>query len=313
VTTIFRRSWPVYARKCAPFEGDFIACPNYDRRYASSLGKSTDQLILDSKRTERVPMGTGMYRPVTIMMHRDDAEALSKALPGMSVGAYGHLDSVQVVRILGPREMEVSTPWIINETDLNAEISKLRSKLQRQRVSAALIEKKIKQQFGERQKLVALQKSEGWRGKIRVSGFATSRIASGKRWTGPTTGLQLVIVKEEPPIGRHQRTSTYVAVPMALFGRGISEEQFMQMLTARDYTQEQFAALVAQETEYQREGAMARVFAALERARVAVAQREQAIAEARGEQDEKSRDDPRFTPGGRRPGSGLPTQMENPD
>ncbi len=310
VANLYRRNWPVYAGKCAIFEGGYIACPNYDPRYPSSLNKTPDQLIHESRRTERVSMGGGLIRPVTLMMHRDDADAVAKALPDLSVGAYGHLHSVQVTRVIGPREMEVGSPWLIDENDLDQQVSDVRAKLQRQRVPAATVEKRIEQHFGERLKLAERQKDQAWRSRIRVVGFDTSRVTANKRWTGPKGGLQMAIVKEEPPTGRYERMSTFVAVPVAAFGRGISEDQFSEMLAARDHTRERFAALVATEMEHEQEGAMERVFAALERARVAVQQREQAIEAARAERDESDRR--RYQPGDRRPGSRYPADFNNP-
>ena len=54
---LWERHWRVYAQRCAEFEGGFLCCPKFDRRYPSSTGMTLRQA--EAKLSERIKVGGG--------------------------------------------------------------------------------------------------------------------------------------------------------------------------------------------------------------------------------------------------------------
>lgn len=283
VDLIWRRNWPLYARSCIVFEGDYAFCPGYSPQTPSSLGKTARQLIAESSREVRVRDGV-LIRSRTITMPREEAEALANALPRLEVGAYGYIHSMRVDEILGPEEMIVSDIWLIDEEDLQRQIDADERVMQRARMDAAEQDRQIELRYGQRRKLVETQDERDFAQPVRLVGVNTRTVREKQRYT-PPAGLQIALVKRDPPESR-RREGRLVATPATQFGRGVSEAQFLEMLTARDYTQASFAALISHELQQGEDGLMQRVFAALEAAAQEIAEyqaaREQAQQDAAG-------------------------------
>lgn len=294
VRDIWARNWRTYASRVMLIGGAYYALPNFEPRFPSSFGRTADQLRRESQRQIRVQDGI-MIRTITVpTMSPEEANAAAMSLPSVMSGEYGHVQSLRVQEILGPDEMLIRGIQLIDARELSRVIQHERSLMSRQRMPAADIDARINAMFGHRERLAEVQRDRSFSHPFIVRGFDTRGIQPGSQWTGPREGLQIAVL-QGPPTERRgaARNQPGLIMPVIALNRGISEEQFIDMLARADMTVEHFTALMAGYRRDNPDTEHRRVFAEIFRLAEAAAER-QAL-------EEEALNDPRA--GTRRAGS----------
>lgn len=292
VETIWSRIVPQYTRRMAEIEGKLVACPGYDPRLPSSFGKTVREVQASEKIVIRQEIAPGIYRNVEIPLSIDEAQAEAMPLPALKPGEYGFIHSAKIDEILGEDEMILTDVWLIDEDTLEKQISIDRRQLSSQRTDPDQIKKQLEAKYGKRMKLMDRQDGRDFKSAvIRLKGFATRGFKQGDRWDGDRrgSGVQIAIVASEKEGAGRRVKETLLAVPTSFFGKPLDEAKFEAYLAEREFTRERFAALVAAENERDRDLAMRRVFAALDKAREKVEEIEAVEAKAQEMIEEQQR------------------------
>ncbi len=230
-------NWRFFADNFIPFEDDFIGLPTWDAQYPSSTNL-TLALARDKLREEytvrRGMLSTRMYRYAP----NEEAEAYATTLPSLEVGAYGRVDSVEVVSVLGPQEMLVTNVWLLDEQALDREQEAFEAKAKRKGVR--LSKDDLRMEFQVREALAEVQDDPAFLGEFRLVGFSTRGLTEGKRYEGPRRrGLEVAVAKVEP-VGEGRKTRL-VLLPYRRFDRtALDEREFRIMLQRRGMTPEEF-------------------------------------------------------------------------
>jgi hypothetical protein len=269
--------------KFTPLDGDYVALPSYDRRYDSSRGITTSQLISRATQEVRVASG-GLARTVQIKPDRDDAQLAAESIPDIKVGEYGRIMSAKVDQIVGPDEMVVSDIWLV---DAKAAAAEKKAKIdsvpeiprpnvnrnrprgigrnsdydryqqdRQQRIEAQYranvkaredLIKRVEASYEAREELAKRQSGKQFGEPIVVKGYPTAGLKQGERWTGRGSERpQIAIVgvdQDEDARGRRSR-SRYVAVPPTMFLRGLDESQFLDLLRQRGVSPAEFVNMI---------------------------------------------------------------------
>lgn len=172
-----RQSFSLYTRQfCTQFfrYGDdrFVILPNHRRQRENSGGRTYQQVLEQLTEVRRVKSGSGKTHK---KIHPPNAEliAAAKLLPFMTVGHYGHVNSVKVEEILGPDEMIVSSLTMIRREDLGDENNKNRKAV-----------------FKQQQRMQSKT--------FRLLGFRTDKARVGQEYQGPkNTGLHVAVMSTD--------------------------------------------------------------------------------------------------------------------
>lgn len=241
---LWERHWRVFAQRCAEFEGEYICCPTYDRRYPSSAGITVRQAEAELSEKVKVRAG-GMVRTRTVKMPIGEARAMAQPIPGLTVGQYGYLASVEVEEVLGPKSMHVSDVYLIDPVSLRSDYKDDRAKARRADnpdAAADILEHMYSQRIAlvERQKLKAHRKAE-----LRLDGFPTRGLTEGQRWEGPRgEGIQILIVRQEVYGNERRPRQRLVVVAVDQIKWGLDEDTFIKLLATRGLDPVKFVALV---------------------------------------------------------------------
>ncbi len=264
------RAWAsnyrVYARYCGEIDGGFLVVPGYDRRIPSSRGltlaRATDELTETWRESTGGFSENRMRRP-----EPEEVKAYANILPDTTSGTYGYLDSVEVVKVLGPEEMLVTNLWLLDTEAVGAEYDRDR---QRARASGARdADDQLDAMYRYRLELKERQDDEdAFEQTHRLVGYDTRGLAEGHRWDGPEgEGIQVAVACWELPEPeaesaeaeeddsrsrrRRGRSSRQDDDPRMLLVnpqpvlRGPLEEQAMvRLLDARGYTIASFVELM---------------------------------------------------------------------
>ncbi len=260
---LWERHWRVYARRCAEFEGGFLCCPKYDRRYPSGAGMTVRQAekVLSAKVKER---GGGLIVTRTVKMPRAEAEALARPLPRLAVGEYGLLASVEVDEVLGPTSMLVKDLYLIDPADLRRDFKADRAKARRSSNPSAS-SADLEQIYKRRRALADRQKRKPYRAVMRLEGFSTDTLEPGERWSGPDSeGIRIVIFRPETYGSERRSKRRLVAVNLQAVHWGLDEAGFARLLEARELSPSGFVSLIQEKmAEDDPDDAQQRVFTAL--------------------------------------------------
>jgi len=265
---LWQRHWRVYAQRCARFEGDFLCCPLYDRRYPSSAGTTVRQA--GEKLSVRTKAsGAGIVVPKTVRMPDAEAEAMARPIPKMAAGQYGYLASVRVDEVLGPTSMQVKDLYLIDPVKVRKDYRADRAKARRARDTDAA-EAELEYVYRYRNKLIERQKDKRYRTMVmRLEGFSTDGLTAGERWAGPGgKGLQVLIVGPELYGSKRRTRQRLVAVSLKTIRLGLDESAFIQLLKARGLNPRRFVERVMEKmAKDDPDAARASVFNALLSAR----------------------------------------------
>lgn len=244
------RNYRQFARYCGEFEGEFLVVPSYDRRTPSSRGltiaRATDELTETWRETIN-----GISRNFMREPQREEVEAYATILPGVRTGTYGHLDSVEVVSILGPEEMLVTNLWLIDTDAVGEQYERDRRRARAN--DARDIDDQLDELYRYRLELKERQEEdEVYEQTHRLVGYETRGLAEGVRWAGPEDeGLQVAVMRWEVPeadaedddSGRRRRGRSRQQDPrMVLINPGpvlrgpLDERAMVRLLDARGYT-----------------------------------------------------------------------------
>ncbi len=241
---LWERHWRVFAQRCAEFEGEYICSPAYDRRYPSSAGITVRQA--EAELSEKVKVrGAGMVKTRTVKMPIGEARAIALPIPGLAVGQYGYLASVEVQEVLAPKSMQVVDLYLIDPVSLRSDYKDDRAKARKADdpdAAADMLEHRYSRRVAlvERQKLKAFDKAV-----LRLDGFPTRGLTEEQRWDGPRgEGIQILIVGQEFYGSERRPRQRLVAVAVDQVKWGLDEDTFIKLLAARGLDPAGFVALV---------------------------------------------------------------------
>ena len=230
---LWERHWRMYAQHCAEFQGEFLCCPLYDRRYPSSAGMTVRQA--EAQLSEKVWVGGGgIIVTKTVKLPIAEAKAMALPIPRIAVGQYGYLASVEVDEVLGPTSMQVEDLYLIDPVSLRKDYRADRAKASHAEdtdaASAALA-----YVYTHRDALVERQKDKRHRKIVlRLEGFSTDGLIAGERWSGPKgQGVAVLIVKPEVYGSKRRPRQRLVAVSVEGIRWGLDENAFVRLLKAR--------------------------------------------------------------------------------
>jgi hypothetical protein len=260
---VWERYWRRYAMQWLAFEDGFVVCPSFDRRYPSSLGKTTAQVQEENTRRWRETVSTNLSMTKTWTPPEEEGKAVALPLPAMAVGEYGYVHSFRVVAVRGEEEAIIDQVWLIDAAALENEMEQTTARHLKQGEEPRAVRELVERTFAKRGELADRQDDRGFAGRtLRLSGVATKTMIEGERWTprrgiagvSEGDGLQIAVVKEEwPPSKRRARERSseasgeprprarrggrLVALAAVRFaGPGLEEGAFVAALQARGVT-----------------------------------------------------------------------------
>ncbi|MEZ6191517.1 MAG: hypothetical protein R3C45_09535 [Phycisphaerales bacterium] len=230
---LWERHWRVYAQKCAEFEGGFICCPAYDRRYPSSAGMTVRQAEAELAEKVKVRKANLVYTK-TVKMPVGEAEAMANPIPKLAIGEYGFLASVEVVEVLGPTSVMVKDVALIDTAKLNRDYRADRE-LARQADDSDVADELLEHIYEQRYALVEKQKQKAYqRAVMRIDGYMAQGLTEGERWEGPKgEGIQVMIVSREDYGNERRPKQRLVAVSPEKLKLGLDEAGFIRFLQSR--------------------------------------------------------------------------------
>ncbi len=245
---VWRKNYGRFARCVTQHQDAYVIVPHFDRRTPSSTGMTVPQAREELTRRVRESVGDGSLKVTrTISPPNAECEALAMALPGLRMGQYGYLESVEVVEVLGPDDMLVQSAQLIDPTQLTRDRRADESALVDRGVDRSAVSQQIAQQYLFRDELAERQKDRGFRQEFRLTGFPTRGLEPKARWKGPKdAGLQIALVTYEPTGRRYGQKHRMVAMPAEAVGLGVNEAQFVAYLAQRELTPAQFVALLTE-------------------------------------------------------------------
>jgi len=263
-----RRLWErhrrVFAQRCARIDDGFACCPAYDRRYPSSAGITVRQAHARLSETIKIHQANMVYTK-TLRMPDAEAQAMAMPIPKLAVGEYGYLVSVRIDEILGPEEMIVSEPWLIDAARVNRDYRADRARA-RQAEDEDAAEAWVERIYEQRFALVDKQKDKHFtKATIRLVGFPTAGLSPDARWLGPADkGIQLFITGTETYGSERRPRTRFVAVALNKVRFGLDEAGFIELLETRGLTPASFIELVMDRmSEHDPDTARKMVFQAL--------------------------------------------------
>lgn len=261
---LWERHWRVYAQRCAEFEGEFLCCPTYEKRYPSSRGITVRQA--EAELSEKVKVsGMGVVITKTVKMPIGEAKAMALPIPGLTVGQYGFLASVEVDKTLGPTSMHVSDVYLIDPISLRSDYREDRDKA-KDADDPDTAEDILEHMYSQRKKLVEQQKLKTHKKAVmRLEGFPTRGLTENQRWEGPRDeGIQILIVRQETYGSERRPRQRLVAVAMDQVKWGLDEDTFIKLLAARGLDPVKFVALVMEQmAEFDPKTAQQEIFTSL--------------------------------------------------
>jgi hypothetical protein len=276
---VWNREWSFYASRYTLLDGAYYACAQYEHGYPSSLHETAQGLVEDRTRTRSVKYSANMSRDVSIKPNFADAQVAVQALPTLDIGAYGHVHSVQVVQVTGPKAMLIKAIWLIDADRLEDEMRQAKAKadtsrsIRNDRGSRSDRSDQVEQLYQFRQELADhQQKQHDLRTQgVLLLGFDTQGVKPSERWRGPQgQGLDIAITGKKT-IAYTRTGSSYardievnVALPVTAFRGRISQDQFIKMLATRNLTLKQFLDMTAEEKKKDAQNAIANVIVRVE-------------------------------------------------
>lgn len=273
--TIYRgyeANWRKFARYAFEVDGTFAYIPNYDSRLENSLGMTTSQAMDELSKEWEERSGNLVVKKVK-RPPREDAEAMAKALPELRVGAYGWVDSVEVVQVIDRNQMIVREIWLVNRKKLGGAYKRDEEKNAR-RNNGNVNRDDLNFNYASRLKQMALQEDRkaGFTRTFRLIGFDTRGLRAGDRWEGPNSkGFQVGIVrwetpeppKDDEPRDRRRRGENQPRLVLAELEQSmretLDEEGFKKLLDERGMTVVEFVDLVRTMRDRDRENAEERI------------------------------------------------------
>lgn len=261
---LWERHWRDYAQHCAKFEGEYLCCPNYNRRYPSSAGLTLREARNELSQKVKVH-NANMVSTKTINMPLEEAEAMANPIPRLAPGLYGYIASAEVEKVLGPTSAVIKDVQLIDtrELALAYKADLVRARQAGDRDAAKDL---VDQRYARRMDLAERQKKKSFKqAQVRLEGLPTRGLSEDQRWDGPRhDGLHILIVGSEYDTSGRRPEKRLVAVAVDQVKWGLDEADFVALLKARDLTPENFVALVMEQMkELDPETAKEAVFDAL--------------------------------------------------
>ncbi|MFI4861580.1 MAG: hypothetical protein ACIAXF_12980 [Phycisphaerales bacterium JB063] len=284
IDRLWNRAWREFAPYYLEYEGVFIYVPGYDQRLPSSVGLSLDDYQEQSAWEQPYTDERGRERTRTLIKPEDEAYAAVALLPAIAVGQYGYIHSGNIDRIEDGQTLMLSRVWFLDAEAARAEKQEMKEAVLRgvvEDIGGAIRDRgrnerrnrgdgigrrrsaesdAIDWAFEDRTAAAQRQSDRSFaRYRWQVVGYRTDRLEADARWPAGEAaedGLQLIIVAVEG--------NRVTAVPAQTIGDGVSEVQFLDCLTQRGITKEQFVELVNEAKRESRSEYLPLVFAQLE-------------------------------------------------
>ncbi|MEO0476685.1 MAG: hypothetical protein AAF085_12060 [Planctomycetota bacterium] len=268
VYSSFQSNWRKYGVMAAKLDDSFVMIPTYNRSRESSRGINTSQAMAMLKEVREVRQGN-LVRKRTAYPDRADAEAFSKALPKMSVGEYGWVASVEIVKIIGRKEMIVKEVWLVDLPSMREAYAKDKEKSARDNGGEPNTEL-LKFNYAERIKMKEQQeeRDEGFEEEFRLIGYDTRGLRVGDRWKGENDeGFKVAVAyweEPEPEEGesRRRRKSDprlVLTEVESVMRKTLDEQGFKELLAERELTVADFVDLLRTVREQDRRNAEKRI------------------------------------------------------
>jgi len=248
----WRKNWKNYARRVVKLDDKYYALAAFQTTYPSSRGTTIAQLRSKTAKEISDRFGSNVKIRKHLVRPVDEVRAAAEGLPQMALGHYGHIDSGEVVKVIGPDQMILEEVWIVNEDAVEEQQDKDYEKLKRQNVDRSDARTILKWKFEFRNELIDRQSDRDFRANIKLVGFSTSGVAKTDRWKGPKgKGIKIAVVGMEEikrrPTSR-KGTPTLVAIPLIKFNTPLtSETSFLAYLKDRGFDKKSFVDLFIKE------------------------------------------------------------------
>ena len=245
---LWDRHWRSYAMRCAEFEGDYLICPTYNRRYPSESGITVRQAEEELARQVRVG-GAGVTYTKTFKQPIEEAQAMALPIRTLKVGTYGVLASVLIEEIIDDNSAIVEKVYLLDADEVRRAYREDRKRVREvpdnQREQA---EQLLEERYEQRRKVLEEHEDREHRKAVmRLVGFDVVMLEEGERWKGPKEeGLHVVIVKQEAYGSERRPKHRLVAVALDEVRWGLSEQAFVEMIEQRGLDRAGFVALIQQ-------------------------------------------------------------------
>lgn len=267
------------------------------------------QWQIENTTTTTESFGGGLTREKKLTPPAEEATSAVLTIPALAPNEYGYISSAKIVAVNSPTEMIVEDIQLIDADKLNREIKEIeqrgqrliaaqneRERIERQRerersqysnstdrdrydstdnnsLSASDVRQAIEARYSQRLEIVKRQ-SKYSRVQLRLIGYPTAAAAVGSRWSGyDPRGVQIAIVDDTASKAdnkRRSRTVQLTAVNADMLRKGITEQQFAELLAARGMSRRDFVNLVREQLKSHTESirdTQPYILAALEQAR----------------------------------------------
>lgn len=249
VRRIWRQYWKAFASHSARVADRYYTLPGFSDKYASSTHISSEsyrkQNAIKIQHYDR--KGRATRRKLNEAPTAKDAAVASHVIPQLVVGEYGYVHSIQIERIIGPKQMIGRWVWLVDQAATRREYHRARVTLYREYgFENQVVDGVLNVRFKARNAAVEYHRSVA-AVRINLIGFTTKKLAEGMRWRGvKNRGIQIAIVDQaaDPQL---KNMSNFVAIPVSLFKAGLKEEQFKAMLAERGFDEKSFCELIVKE------------------------------------------------------------------
>ncbi|MBI1370932.1 MAG: hypothetical protein GC162_20050 [Planctomycetes bacterium] len=244
VAQYWKAYWGKVASVYAAIDDKHYMCATWDPNFPSSMHADA-QAWQQKNTTERRVAAGGLIRTVKDTPPREEAVAVTRAIPDLAPNQYGFIHSAKVVEVHGPTEMLITDVELVDATRINSDIQAAQSagdaiirrqqeqdRIEQQRrnerqrngtsstynsnndynrrdtsndLTSADIKQQIDEHYGQRLALIK-QQTKFKSVTLRLVGFPTIGASPGSRWTG-VGGVepQIAIVDDGKSNGKKSR------------------------------------------------------------------------------------------------------------
>lgn len=270
VEKLWSRVWREFAVAYIKHEDQYVYVKGYDRSIPSSTGVTLRDYKEESALEQTYNDERGKEQTRTVNKPDEECHAAVATLPKVAVGSYGYIHSVDIKDIIDGKTLAARNVWLVDAAAARDQKKELKDKLRQQfaeDIEDAILDRGRKERrskgegilsrramenetidwaFEDRDAAISLQRDDAYNDhKWTITGYRTDRLKEDARWpTGKAAekGLQLIVVKVEG--------DEVTAVPAAALGRGISEADFLELISRQAITKARFVEIV---TEAKRE------------------------------------------------------------
>lgn len=258
IERMWQQHWREFAAFCLEHDGRYVCFPTYDRTRANSSGLVAKDYLKQSARNFTVRDDKGRDVEKTMTKPQGEVDVMVKLLPAARPGEYGIIHSGLIESIDGPDRMTLREVWLLDSDKMRSEYEATMEELRRQswrdaedairdrdRRGPGIMDRHfrgrdlLEWQYEERESAARWQRRRSdmsW----QVVGFDTRSLVASRRWPAAGhDGVPVAVVAASE--------SSVTVVPASRLGKGVTEDQFRQVLEQRGLTLHRFVEIVTEQ------------------------------------------------------------------